>query len=278
MITRYVRPAFWTNIHMAELPHSARLLLIGLWCLADREGRLFDNARTIAALVFVEKTGQERNVRRWLDELCPRFITRYTAADDSKVIQINDFPRWQKVHPNERRSDISGNPSVNVTALVEGCSSDVEGGSSDSGDGADAPTDCRAASPLSPSFASPSAASGRCSDASLSVCTEKEPTHAHELILNIDDPRYDPEKDFRVYGSKAFREMEARDAAERKARYVAAREAEQAASAKLREYSTEERALLEKVKQRRAEHKTPLDRRGDAPHTVRESAAANAMP
>ncbi|MGD0578319.1 MAG: hypothetical protein ABSC08_05265 [Bryobacteraceae bacterium] len=130
MITRYIRPAFWTDIHLAELPHSARLLLIGLWCLADREGRLFDYPLTISASIFVEKTPKERNVRRWLDLLCPRFISRYTAADGSKVIEINDFRQWQKVHPNERRSVISGNPSVNVTALVdclkvEGCSSDV---------------------------------------------------------------------------------------------------------------------------------------------------------
>ncbi len=39
MKIRSVRPEFFTDAKMARLSHSARLLYIGLWCLADDDGR-----------------------------------------------------------------------------------------------------------------------------------------------------------------------------------------------------------------------------------------------
>ena len=42
MRTRLLKPGFFMNEELARLPVRARLLFAGLWCLADREGRLED--------------------------------------------------------------------------------------------------------------------------------------------------------------------------------------------------------------------------------------------
>ena len=44
---RNIKPAFFSNEILAELPPLARLLFIGLWCLADRKGRLQDRPKRI---------------------------------------------------------------------------------------------------------------------------------------------------------------------------------------------------------------------------------------
>jgi hypothetical protein len=44
---RNIKPAFFKNEQLVELGMSTRLLFIGLWCLADREGRLEDRPKRI---------------------------------------------------------------------------------------------------------------------------------------------------------------------------------------------------------------------------------------
>ena len=47
-----IKPGFFTNEQLAECSFAARLLFVGLWTLADREGRLEDRPRRIRAQVF----------------------------------------------------------------------------------------------------------------------------------------------------------------------------------------------------------------------------------
>ena len=46
---RNVKPGLMANERLAELPAIARLLFVYLWVLADREGRLEDRPKRIAA-------------------------------------------------------------------------------------------------------------------------------------------------------------------------------------------------------------------------------------
>jgi hypothetical protein len=45
--TRQIKPGFFKNDELAELPIEARLLFAGLWTIADREGRLEDRPKKI---------------------------------------------------------------------------------------------------------------------------------------------------------------------------------------------------------------------------------------
>ena len=49
---RNLKPAFFTNDLLAEIEPLGRLLFQGLWCLADREGRLVDRPKRIKAELF----------------------------------------------------------------------------------------------------------------------------------------------------------------------------------------------------------------------------------
>jgi hypothetical protein len=44
---RNIKPGFFLNDELAECEPLARLLFAGLWCIADREGRLEDKPKRI---------------------------------------------------------------------------------------------------------------------------------------------------------------------------------------------------------------------------------------
>ena len=50
--SRNIKPGFFLNDELAECDPLARLLFAGLWCIADREGRLEDRPKRIKAEVL----------------------------------------------------------------------------------------------------------------------------------------------------------------------------------------------------------------------------------
>ncbi|MDI9733891.1 hypothetical protein QM259_16735 [Acinetobacter baumannii] len=54
--SRNIKPSFFMNEDIIELPFEARLLFIGLWILADREGRLENRPKKIKMSVKVVMT------------------------------------------------------------------------------------------------------------------------------------------------------------------------------------------------------------------------------
>ena len=49
---RNIKPGFFKNELLAEMPPETRLLFMGLWCLADREGRFEDRPKKIKMELF----------------------------------------------------------------------------------------------------------------------------------------------------------------------------------------------------------------------------------
>ena len=92
---------------MAEVDFAGRLLFVGLWNLADREGRLEDRPRKVKAEVFPY---DDVDVERFLADLARRsFILRYEEGD-ARYIQIVNFDKHQNPHPRETPSTIPGPP------------------------------------------------------------------------------------------------------------------------------------------------------------------------
>jgi hypothetical protein len=60
---RTVNPAFWIDEKVATLPYSARLLFIGLWCVADDAGYMKWRPREIAAELFRYESPRKREAR-----------------------------------------------------------------------------------------------------------------------------------------------------------------------------------------------------------------------
>ncbi len=100
---RTIKPQFFVNEDIASLPHVARLLFIGLWCLADREGRLDDRPVRIKAQLFPY---EECDINDLLDKLQEKgFILRYSVKAE-KFIQINNFAKHQHCNIKEGESTI----------------------------------------------------------------------------------------------------------------------------------------------------------------------------
>src|SRR6266545_879678 len=104
---RTLKPSFFTNEDLATLPPLGRLLFQGLWCLADREGRLEDRPLRIKAQVLPY---DRVNVGALLDLLHEHgFIQRYAVTDGATTesyIQVVKFTKHQTPHIKEGTSTI----------------------------------------------------------------------------------------------------------------------------------------------------------------------------
>lgn len=109
---RNLKPGFFTNERLAELPPLTRLLFAGLWCIADREGRLEDRPKRIKVELFPY---DEYDVNDGLDQLAKGgdpFILRYSVAQ-TRYIQIRNFRQHQCPHNTEKPSVIPEFPLDN---------------------------------------------------------------------------------------------------------------------------------------------------------------------
>jgi len=101
--SRNIKPGFFINEDLVELPFATRLLFAGLWTVADREGRLDDRPKKIKMAVF---PADDVDVNEGLDQLASNdLIIRY-VVDGERYIQITNFTRHQNPHQNEKPSEI----------------------------------------------------------------------------------------------------------------------------------------------------------------------------
>lgn len=84
---RNIKPGFFANEYLASLSPHARLLFIGLWTLADREGRLEDRPTRIKGQLFPY---EDIDVDSCLNQLCGKHepsMTQDQAKHDSSMVQ-----------------------------------------------------------------------------------------------------------------------------------------------------------------------------------------------
>ena len=113
MRSRNIKPAFFSNENLADAGLEARLLFIGLWCLADREGRLEDRPRRIKAQIF--PYDDRVKVESALEKLAgSNFISRY-ETDSGAVIQITNFIKHQNPYTREKPSVLEPAPTLGKT-------------------------------------------------------------------------------------------------------------------------------------------------------------------
>lgn len=95
---RNIKPGFFTNEELAECSLGARLLFIGLWTLADREGRLEDRPKRFKAALFPFDSVEVEPLLIELNSV--GVILRYQIGA-LKLIWIPKFVKHQSPHQNE---------------------------------------------------------------------------------------------------------------------------------------------------------------------------------
>lgn len=101
--SRNIKPSFFKNYDLADLGPVAQVLFAGLWCLADREGRLEDKPRFIKAELFPYYDCDVNGELTKLERL--GFVSRY-SVDDVDVIQVLKFRKHQTPHNTEKASTL----------------------------------------------------------------------------------------------------------------------------------------------------------------------------
>ncbi|WP_053064104.1 hypothetical protein [Caballeronia mineralivorans] len=102
---RNIKPAFFKNYDLADLGPHVQLLFAGLWCLADREGRLEDKPRFIKAEVFPYYSVDVDGGLTLLHE--SGFVKRY-SVNGRRLIQVEGFNKHQSPHSTEKPSELPG--------------------------------------------------------------------------------------------------------------------------------------------------------------------------
>lgn len=102
MRIRTIKPEFFRSESIANLEPLARILFQGLWCLADRDGRLWDRPRRIKVEVLPY---DDFDIEAGLREMeRSELIVRYNTAD-GKAIQIVNFSKHQRINGKELEKD-----------------------------------------------------------------------------------------------------------------------------------------------------------------------------
>lgn len=106
---RNLKPGFFTNELLGELPAETRLLFAGLWCHADREGRLEDRPKRLKAQILPYDSVNVDEALTQLSRGDDPFIVRYQVGGD-KFIQVMKFLDNQTPHHTEKASVIPAPP------------------------------------------------------------------------------------------------------------------------------------------------------------------------
>lgn len=108
---RTIKPDFFKNEQLSELSAIARLLFIGLWTQADREGRMLDRPKRLKAEIFpYDNVDLEKELSRLQSA---GFINRYKVGD-LKVISIHKFTKHQRITGSEAdtKSELPAPPTA----------------------------------------------------------------------------------------------------------------------------------------------------------------------
>ncbi len=112
--SRNIKPGFFLNDTLAEVPPLARLLFIALWTIADRAGRLDDRPLKIKAQCLPY---DQADVDELLQCLALRgFLVRYSVAG-LRFIQIVNWDKHQDPHCKEKASDIPAPPEHGASTV-----------------------------------------------------------------------------------------------------------------------------------------------------------------
>lgn len=101
--SRNIKPGFFKNETLAECAPLARLLFAGLWCVADRAGRLEDRPKRIRAEILPYDEGSVDDLLNDLHKA--GFILRYKVGMNA-YIQVLNFDKHQNPHCREPESTI----------------------------------------------------------------------------------------------------------------------------------------------------------------------------
>ncbi len=99
---RFIRPEFFTDEKIGELPFAARLLFIGSWCHADINGVLEWRAKQLRVLVFPhDESVKSVEVEKWMDQIVALGLVEVYSVGAATYGIIKNFQKHQTFTKSE---------------------------------------------------------------------------------------------------------------------------------------------------------------------------------
>jgi hypothetical protein len=106
---RTIKPEFWTDGKIVQLPFYVRLVFIGLWNFCDDDGYLLEEHDRLKMQIM---PGDDVDVEASIDLLVAcELLSRHTLKIGGTALQINHFVDHQKIsHPSPSKiaPEVSG--------------------------------------------------------------------------------------------------------------------------------------------------------------------------
>lgn len=107
---RFIWPSIWSDKCFGELNHEEQILFIGLYSLADDEGRIIADPKYLKAQIFPYKHYSAKRVERVRNRVVERMrnvrLYRYGAAGDEAIVLLKwadyqkpKYPKPSKIPP-----------------------------------------------------------------------------------------------------------------------------------------------------------------------------------
>lgn len=115
---RTIKPEFFTSEDVVELSPLARLFYIGLWCEADREGRLSWRPKTLKLRYL---PGDDCDLDSLTGELTDSGMVHLYEVDGVKYAEIPSFTRHQVINNREAESEIPARVAHASARVKDAC-------------------------------------------------------------------------------------------------------------------------------------------------------------
>lgn len=109
--TRNIKPSFFDNDILAECDPLARLAFAGLWCHADREGRMEYRPKRLKANILPY---DDCDFDALIDELARRGFLQVYEVAGTCYLQVTNFAKHQNPHKAENPSTLPDPDSQDV--------------------------------------------------------------------------------------------------------------------------------------------------------------------
>lgn len=101
---RFIRPEFFTDEKVGELPFGARLLFAGIWCHCDLRGVFEHNPKRLRVLIFPFDEGTtSKQIGDWLDLLTKAGLVARFEADGKSWGHVRQWDKHQSISGSEAK-------------------------------------------------------------------------------------------------------------------------------------------------------------------------------
>ncbi len=116
---RTIKPEFWDDEKLSELPIPARLLFIGCWNFADDFGIMPESIKWIKAKVFPYDSLRDNEVKQWIDTLVKNRMLIPFAYGDKGYYIIRRFRSHQIIDKRYEKSTLPTDVVAEILSRIE---------------------------------------------------------------------------------------------------------------------------------------------------------------